>query len=313
MYVFHRGGNSTVKSSDDAWDKLERFRKHYRSNFTALEGFMHRVRRNATRRDFKEDDVMGFQDMSRTVEEFGNNYGFLFNEDCQTMKEQLVSMEDKRPGRVLLSRFYAKNIFIRWAFNEKIDYLRAVGALDETEPARPRLILQNYIGSRPQCLEASTFYAVCCLSECEGLLNTLEKKIGSPTAKVETIADLVSNLPSSTVPAPRELPTSLLGRLKQVADANAGVVPIHGRLFAQWMHHSYPRECAFPHASGTARAITPDQWMEETGGKGIEATEDEMDCMVNGNCAGGATDPNAAAALSDEESAEIPWIHIEEL
>ena len=30
-------------------------------------------------------------------------------------------------------------------------------------------------------------------------------------------------------------------------------VPLHGRLFAQWMHYAFPRHCPFPHVSGTKR------------------------------------------------------------
>merc|ERR1719343_1639826 len=29
----------------------------------------------------------------------------------------------------------------------------------------------------------------------------------------------------------------------QIGKRHAGKVPPHGRLFAQWLHHAYPREC----------------------------------------------------------------------
>jgi hypothetical protein len=42
-----------------------------------------------------------------------------------------------------------------------------------------------------------------------------------------------------------------LERLDEVAAHHGGLVPLHGRLFAQWMHYAYPRECPYPHVSGT--------------------------------------------------------------
>merc|ERR1719424_1200719 len=36
------------------------------------------------------------------------------------------------------------------------------------------------------------------------------------------------------------------------------------------MHHVYPRECSFPHMSGTTSAKTPEEWVEAT------ASEEEM-------------------------------------
>lgn len=47
---------------------------------------------------------------------------------------------------------------------------------------------------------------------------------------------------SDTVAAPRELSEGLRVRLQEVAALHGGKVPIHGRLFAQWMHHAFPRE-----------------------------------------------------------------------
>jgi len=114
---------------------------------------------------------------------------------------------------------------------------------------------------------------------------------------------LVPRIRSSTVHAPRKLSDTLKDRLTQVADANGGKVPIHGRLFAQWMHHAYPRECPFPHEAGTANPETPDEWMRSAGQDTHRASEDEMRTHVS-------------SATSDEEHAhgnDLPWSHAEEL
>merc|ERR1740123_2706285 len=96
-------------------------------------------------------------------------------------------------------------------------------------------------------------------------MSHLERGLAAPTAPAARIAELVSNLHSDTVDAPRNLSASLVARLGEIADHHDGEVLLHGRLFAQWMHHAYPLECAFPHAAGTTTPLTPDEWMDEFG------------------------------------------------
>jgi len=223
-----------------------------------------------------------------------------------------MSIEDKMPGRVLLSEFYAKGLHGQWKFTEKVDYLRSLGALDESVPDKPRVIVPNYVGSRPQCLEASGLYSVCCPNECEAMMGKLEIDIAEPTALPETIISLVQSMASSSIAAPRVLADSLVGKLFQVAAAHGGRVPLHGRLFAQWMHHAFPRECPFPHTTGSTSPQTPDEWMRNTGHESTDASEEEMVCHVSGPCAGGS---NALSSTQsdDLESIEIPWSDDEEL
>merc|ERR1719277_2000904 len=54
------------------------------------------------------------------------------------------------------------------------------------------------------------------MDECENLLGSLEKQIAAPEATPERIAALVATLPSSSVLAPRVLPTALLARLREI-------------------------------------------------------------------------------------------------
>merc|ERR1719272_617081 len=134
---------------------------------------------------------------------------------------------------------------------ESVAYLRQLGALDESNPSKPSVIIANYLNSPTNCIASSSFYSVCCMDECEGLLGHLEQKVASPEATSTRIADIVSELASSSVIAPRKLTQGLLDRLGEIAAEHGGSVPLHGRLFAQWMHHAFPRECPYPHLSGT--------------------------------------------------------------
>merc|ERR1719197_2419944 len=99
--------------------------------------------------------------------------------------------------------------------------------------------------------------------------------MGGPSAKPGQIADVVAGLPSDTVDAPRLVKATQLQRLEEIAAQHGGSVPLHGRLFAQWMHHMYPRECPFPHLSETTTPISPDEWIKKAGSS--EATDAEME------------------------------------
>merc|ERR1719482_1945603 len=54
----------------------------------------------------------------------------------------------------------------------------------------------------------------------------------------------------------------MMRRLETVADRNGGMVPLHSRLFAQWMHFAFPRECPFPNAAGTTNPLTASEWIQ---------------------------------------------------
>merc|ERR1719393_15618 len=193
----------------------------------------------------------GYDDAIRVIEGMGDRYGRYQDLECRSLKGALLDLEAGDTGRVPLSAFYRAGLSGKWFFNENVDYLRELGALDETDPRELRVIVPNYLNSPSNCLAGSGFYDVCCIDECHALLHQLEEKIASPTAEPARIAALVAALPSDTVDAPRNLSEPLLQRLGEIASVHGGRVPLHGRLFAQWMHHAYPREYPFPHVAGT--------------------------------------------------------------
>merc|ERR1719469_313195 len=104
-------------------------------------------------------------------------------------------------GRVLLSTFYTQALAGAQEFAESVEYLRNQGALDETNPNAPSVVIPNYINSQTNCLAGSDFYSVCCINECEGLLGHLEQQITTPSAPSARIADVVSSLHSDTIDA----------------------------------------------------------------------------------------------------------------
>merc|ERR1719323_3061737 len=70
---------------------------------------------------------------------------------------------------------------------------------------------------------------------------------------------------------PPPLTAALQQQLEQIAAAHSGEVPLHGRLFAQWLHYAFPRECAFPHKAGLVSSLTPSEY-----GAGFYASPEEM-------------------------------------
>jgi len=237
------------------------------------------------------------------VQELWHLFGSFQDLECKALKGRLVEVEHQGTGRVLLSRFYAGGVKGDWTLSESVDYLRNLGVLDESNPKMPSVVISNYLTSQTNCLSASGFYAVCCSDECEGLLQQLERGLGAPTAAPQRIAELVSTMQSDTVEAPRNLSTALLSRLDEIAQLHAGHVPLHGRLFSQWMHHAYPRECPYPHVSGTTKPMSPDAWMSHHGIDDVEATLEEMQ--------------HHHARLEQElalgEEVSLPWTQVEEL
>merc|ERR1719217_538245 len=135
-------------------------------------------------------------------------------------------MEEPGTGRVPLADFYKPAVDGHWQFQESLSYLRQLGAVDESSPDKPRVIIANYVSSPSNCIASSSFYTVCCMDECEGLLGHLERQIGAPEATSSRIAALVAGLSSSTVHAPRSLSANLLGRLGEIAAQHGGTVPL---------------------------------------------------------------------------------------
>jgi len=255
-----------------------------------------------------EGPMVDFKAAAKIANDAGARYGKYNDMECQKLKKTLMNAfpKGKATGRLRLVDFYRLGLDPSLEINlaEKKDFLRTMGALDESNASSPMVIIPNYLSAKPNCLQATSLYSVCCSNECEGLLGELEKRIAAPTASPEDIARLVRALPSSTVEAPREIKESLLGRLNDIASLHGGEVNLHGRLFAQWMHHAYPSECPYPHEAGVTDPVSPDGWT--SGEMDIEASEEERRQHVEEDSCG----PEQAA---EEWDGELPWSSTEEL
>jgi len=270
-----------------AWRETQQFVRRIRSNITQIaEGSLEKIE---------------FSSLARVVEVIGEEYGSFQNFECHQLKDTLVNMEFAGSGRVKLADFYKPALGGGWQFQETVGYLRQVGALDESDPDSMSVIITNYLYSQANCIASSGYYSVCCIDECEALLGHLEETVAGPEANPGTIVALVETMTSSTVNSSRKLSEKMLNHLDDIAALHHGTVPLHGRLFAQWMHHAYPRECPYPHMSGTTRQQTADEWLIESGIDSV-ATEEEMRQFTS------ARKPDVV-----EDEGAMPWSTEEEL
>jgi len=276
-------------------------------------------------KDDEGDCNFDFSESTRVVKKVVERYGHFNDGECHKLKTQLLDIQpsgpsqEKRTGRVTLADFYKAGLSGAWEFNEKADYLRALGALDESTADDPKVIVPNYVSSWVNCLSSSKFYSVCCRNECEDYMKVIEKQIGGPMADPDQIISIVESQSVFTIDPPPGL-GKLRHRLVSIAERHHGKVPIHGRLFAQWMHHAFPTTCPYPHEAGKTNPQTPDEWMTDTG-RDIKASKDEVQKVVHQakerpveqgrreRTSGTVTNVNDAK----EEDGGLPWTDVEEL
>jgi len=252
------------------------------------------------RNPFVKMEGVSFDQVDALMHELFHKFGSSTRRECAANKELLVKAEVPGTGRVPLSRFYAIE---NNPLHESADYIRSMGALDETNNNIPLIMISNYLSGPSRCMPFSGYFSVCCPDECENVLGSIERALGEPSGEPNKILEVVSSLSSDTEPAPRNLSASLLQRIQSIASSHLGRVPLHGRLFMQWLHYAYPRECPYPHPSGTISPVSQDEWLlmhedMET----VLASESEMSTHMS------------KPALSDNSTLEtLPWLDVEEL
>merc|ERR1719316_976581 len=218
----------------------------------------------------KGKDIMtstySFDDAHQIVGGITKTFQTFWQSECEGMKDALVRMDAQHTGRVPLSKFYNFSINNDWRFGESESYLRELGALDETSRwLGPQVIIPNYLQATSNCIVSTPHYLICCQNECEGLLDEIEQAIDAPTALPSKIMEVVGNMSQTTTlddDEPPHLSASSKQQLEQIASNHGGKVPLHGRLFAQWLHYVFPRECPFPFKSGSTSSATPAQYGE---------------------------------------------------
>jgi len=205
--------------------------------------------------------TFSFADASALVRSITMSFGSYWRSECDIVKESLLKMDFKHTGRVKLSDFHGAALNGEWRFSESKEYLRHLGALDETSALLgPRVIVPNYLQGASNCIVSDKKYRICCSHDCETFVSDIEAAVGGPTASAELLISVVSNITVGVGDASPAMTSTLKSQLGDIAKAHGGLIPIHGRLFSQWLHYVFPRECAFPHKSGSIVSVSPMQF-----------------------------------------------------
>lgn len=283
-----------LKKSFPVWDHLSGL---VRGQVQAFD-YQKQKKPRASRSPF--DIHYKFDDAHEIVGSITRTFASFWESECATMKNQLMTMDAQGTGRVPLARFYGTGLDEDWRFGESEVYLRELGALDETSSWRGKqVIVPNYMQAASNCIITTDHYNICCQNDCESIFMAIEANVSAPSALPETLLDVVSQMSyvsqETLDESAAHLDRTLTRQLQQIAAAHGGRVPLHGRLFAQWLHYVFPRECPFPHKAGTAVTATPTQY-----GTAYRASENEMQQH--------ASAANDTALPSSASKEELEWM-----
>ncbi|OLP85428.1 hypothetical protein AK812_SmicGene33561 [Symbiodinium microadriaticum] len=237
-------GNLSISDRYPNWAELQRFLHH-------IEGVVMPAK----------STHLKFDDLSNLIHELQVHFGRWQDGECQEQMRELRKMEiEECPGHVNLRDFYAANLYHnKWQFSESADYLRVVGALEESEPDSPRVIMSNYVQGPNNCVASSRYYSQCCINPCSSHLSSLEKAV----AGSEVSPELLQSAISMVLPKPEASQSELWDRLRKIA--RDGKVALHGSSFAEWLHWAYPRDCPAVSGGPTPRQEKPTEYTARTG------------------------------------------------
>mmetsp|Transcript_137681 Transcript_137681/g.343642 ORF Transcript_137681/g.343642 Transcript_137681/m.343642 type:complete len:610 (-) Transcript_137681:217-2046(-) len=253
--------------------------------------------------------LFSFADAQVVVSGITTSFGRYWETECVRVKKSLLSLDRRKNGRVRMTDFHGAALNGEWRFSESTEYLRQQGALDESSTLHgPQVIVPNYLQATSNCIVLQEHFRVCCANECEDHMIELEALLGSPLALPEEVLEAIANITTGD-DNPPEIDGTLTSQLNEIANANNGRIPLHGRLFAQWMHFVFPAECAFPHKSGTVSTATP----QEYGGNYLASVE-ELSKNAEANNTNAQLDAEAAQVELQEKAQDLSqWSQEEEL
>jgi len=221
-----------------------------------------------------------FRASSQIVEDLAMSYGQWQDAECRHMKSELAKLDPGNTGRVQLSTFYSQPKNAVYQFVESVDYLREVGAIEDWSIGGPSVRIANYILSPTNCIATSSFFSVCCLSDCGQLMGEIEHMVQAPTASPQILLGIIGNLSLVNYDGEQVVTSELKAKLHTVAARHAGTVPVHGRLFAQWMHFAFPLECPYPHVLQDSISLSPASWSSK---KSYTSTEEQRQKIIEEN------------------------------
>ena len=169
---------------------------------------------------------------SDAVSAVAMRYGRWQQSECEDMKSTLMKM-DTGAGRVRLEDFHGSPKYPHYQFTEREDYLRKAGIL-VNEEADQYVLIANYLLGPSNCIASSEYFAVCCLNECEEVMNRFEAILRAPAATVAQIMDAAASVHGNF----SQLRSGLEEGLHSLLD-NTGAVVLHSPGFRKWLHEAF--------------------------------------------------------------------------
>merc|ERR1719161_117010 len=134
-----------------------------------------------------------FEDAYDVMTVVTQQFGKVRDLQCHQLKDGLMEMDNHQKGRIMLKHFYEKENIGSWNLMESVDYLRELGALDESVPSLgPQLIISNYVTAVSNCDSPSEYFSICCIHECGDLLSHIENNVLAPSTSPDAIVALVA-------------------------------------------------------------------------------------------------------------------------
>lgn len=236
-YVFtsQKVDSGYVLTLDRALDEVSTISRIW-SGWPNIESFIHgEVAKRKTKR---ASGTLTFEDVFEVADEVLLNFQQVSGSMCRDMEKTFTSLEGGMNGSVRHADLI--NSPSGSLFREPKDYLLSLGALDESQPDGPHILMPNYMLGPSNCDGTTSFYDLCCPNACEAHKMQLERGLLNAGDPLETVKAIVRQRLASTIP------DDLLNELHSLVQANQGQVLIHGRGFADWLHKVFPRECPKP-------------------------------------------------------------------
>lgn len=289
--TLHRSDKANIRDIYPHWDATYELLLDISKN----DGYEHKSSQNPF-----SDTVISFEDVARISQRVSEEFGPLTNHECNVMHSSLSGKDPHGTGRVRLSDFYKRSADSSWQFEEAAEYLRQLGAMDDSSSLLgPQVIIPNYITGMSNCITSTQYYSICCLNRCDDVYQHLEASILSSDASPTEILSIVDDMLRST--EANNMSSSLRLRLEDVASQHDGKVPLHGRLLAQWLHFVFPRDCPYPHMPGTVSPLAPAQYEKNAGTGSTAVTPDEVEEYLKAQSARGAPSPEAGASMWNDQ------------
>merc|ERR1719387_31983 len=111
-----------------------------------------------------------FEQVVDAAQRVSDQFEDFSTQECGLVRKGFLAMPGGQTGRVRLSHLHTAVLNGDGGFAESTEYLRKLGAVDDSDPAVPHVLLPNYMASPSNCLATTSFFDLCCPSECESIV-----------------------------------------------------------------------------------------------------------------------------------------------